>query len=115
MKKVIVDEKNDGKSLNQFLSFCFPALKQNMFFKALRKKDIRINGQRIRENVTVKAGDEIEVYISDNYLTETTEVQKNDELKVVYEDDNILVIDKPAGISVTEEADRIIYMSCSTC
>ena len=84
MKKIVVDEKFDGKSLNQFLSFSFPNLKQNMFFKALRKKDIRINGKRIRENVAVRAGDTIEVYISDNYLIDK-EVTSETNSKIIQE------------------------------
>ena len=55
MRKVIVDSKFDRKSLNSFLSFCFPNLKQNMFFKALRQKDIKVNGVRVKENIDVNA------------------------------------------------------------
>ena len=99
MRKVVVDNKFDGKSLNSFLSFCFPVLKQNMFFKALRQKDIKINGTRVKENVNLSEGDIVEVYISDEFLLGNTV-----DLKVVFEDENILVINKPDGISVTEEA-----------
>ena len=101
MRKVIVNEKFDGKSLNSFLSFCFPALRQNMFFKALRQKDIKINGERIKENINVKAGDVVEVFISDEFL-----LGDSIGLDIVYEDDNILAINKQIGISVTEEKDN---------
>ncbi|MBR2290550.1 MAG: RluA family pseudouridine synthase [Clostridia bacterium] len=99
MRKIIVDEKLNGKSLNHVLSFCFPALKQNMFFKALRQKDIKVNGTRVKENVAVNSGDVVEVYIADSFLLGETV-----DLKVIFEDENILAIDKPAGISVTDEA-----------
>ena len=68
MRKVTVDSKFDGKNLNSFLSFCFPNLKQNMFFKALRQKDIKVNGVRIKENITINNGDIIEIFISDEFL-----------------------------------------------
>ena len=107
MRKVTVDSKFDGKNLNSFLSFCFPNLKQNMFFKALRQKDIKVNGVRIKENITINNGDIIEIFISDEFL-----LGKSIYLKVVYEDENILVIDKPSGISVTEESDsNSIYLT----
>ena len=99
MRKLIVNEKFSGKSLNSFLNSSFPNLKQNVFFKALRQKDIKINGQRVKENVLVNAEDVVEVYISDEYL-----LGKSIDLEVIYEDENILVINKPAGISVTKEA-----------
>ena len=99
MRKVIVDSRFDGKNLNQFLNFCFPALKQSMFFKALRQKDIKVNGVRMKENIPVNHGDVVEVYISDQFLLGETI-----DLKIVFEDENILAINKPTGISVTEEA-----------
>ena len=88
MKKLIVEKKYNIKKLNKFLQDKIPNLSNSLFYKTLRKKDIKINGKRISENV-------IEVYISDSLL------EKSIELNTIFEDDNILVIDKPAQIEVT--------------
>lgn len=107
MRRVVVDSKFDGKNLNYFLTFCFPNLKQNMFFKALRQKDIKINGTRVKENVIVNNGDVIEVFISDEFL-----LGSSADIKVVFEDENILAINKPSGISVTEETNsNSVYLT----
>ena len=45
MKKLIVNEKYNGKKLNKFLMDSFPSLSQNLFYKTLRQKDIKINGR----------------------------------------------------------------------
>lgn len=100
MKKFIVTSKFNNKKLSEAVFWNFPNLKQNMFFKALRQKDIKVNGSRVKENIVVNEGDNIEVYISDEFLLGETL-----ELDVVFEDENILVINKPSGISVTEEKD----------
>jgi len=97
MKKLIVNEKYDGKKLNKFLLDNISNLNTNLLYKTLRKKDIKINGKRINDNVTVFLGDEILVYISDELLSNT---QK---LEVFYEDENILIINKPVNIEVTGE------------
>lgn len=97
MKKLIVDKKNNGKKLNTYLSNKLPTLNQNLFYKTLRKKDIKINGKRTSENITVFEGDEILVYIADNLL------EKNIKLDIVFEDENILIINKPIAIEVTGE------------
>ena len=89
MRKIKVTEKYDGKKLNNFILDTFSALNKNMLFKALRQKDIKINGVRTKENVDVHFGDEIEVFISDELLFGTSE-----KLKIAYEDDNILVVNK---------------------
>ena len=97
MKKIIVNEKYNGKKLNKFLLDNIPNLSQNLLYKTLRKKDIKVNDKRVNENITVYAGDEISVYISDELLSSITS------LKVIFEDENILIIDKPINIEVTGE------------
>jgi 23S rRNA pseudouridine955/2504/2580 synthase len=70
-----------------------------MLYKALRQKDIKIDGIRQKENVTIYNGNIIEIYISDEFLLGNI----NSTLDVLYQDENILAINKPKGISVTEE------------
>lgn len=94
MRKLIVNKKYDNKKLNTFILNSFPELSQNMLGKALRQKDIRINGIRTKENVTIHENDEIAIYIADEFLF------KNVDYQIIYEDDNILVINKPSGIEV---------------
>ena len=94
MKKIIVNKKYDGKKLNTFLLDNYNGLTLNTIYKALRKKDIRINNTKINENCIIHTGDEITLFIKDEFLYKTFN------LEIVYEDDNILVINKPAGIEV---------------
>ena len=57
MKTININEKNNGKKLNNILQREFPALSLNTIYKALRKKDIRVNDIRINENITLHTGD----------------------------------------------------------
>ena len=94
MKTIIVDKKFDNKKLDVFLFKNFNGLSLNTFHKFLRKKDILINGVRVKENVALKCGDTVTIYIPDDYLF------KQINLKTIYEDDNIIVVFKPSGIEV---------------
>ena len=94
MKKIIVDRKYNEKKLNTFLLDNFNGLTLNIIYKALRKKDIRINNIKVSENCTLYTGDEITVFIKDEFLYKTYN------LDIVYEDENILVLNKPVGIEV---------------
>lgn len=100
MRKIIVDEKNNGKQLLNVLLSSFDGLNVNTFYRTLRKKDIRVNNKRITENISVYSGDEISIYLIDEYLFKSKDIDYK--LDIVYEDENILVINKPQGISVTE-------------
>ena len=97
MKKLVVDKKYDGKKLNKFLFSNISGLTEGLFYKTLKKKDIKINGKRINSNVTINEGDEVLVYISDEVLN------KKVSLDIVYDDENILVVNKPYNLEVTGE------------
>lgn len=49
MKKLIVPQKYDNKKLTKFILDSFPKLSPNMLYKALRQKDIKIDGKRINK------------------------------------------------------------------
>lgn len=95
MKKLIVTKKYHGKNLNKFLFENLPTLTSNLFYKTLRKKDIKVNGKRVSENINVFENDEILVYISDELLTSKFN------LNVFFEDENILILNKPYNLEVT--------------
>ena len=97
MRELKVEKKYDGKKLNNFLFDKFNGLTNNTLYKALRKKDIRVNNVRISENQTIYEGDEIKVYIVDDLLF------KAQNIEVVYEDENIVVFNKPIEMEVTGE------------
>ncbi len=99
MKKIIVNKNQNGKKLNTILLSEFKNLNINSLYKALRKKDIKVNGKRISENIIVYEGDIVEVYILDlDDNCSTLSISKKD---IIYEDDNIIAINKPAQIEVT--------------
>ena len=91
MKNLVVEKKYNNYNLIDYLQANFDGLTKSTIFKALRNKDIIINNVRIRENVKVFNDDEVTIYITDKYLYKQIEFQK------VYEDENILIVSKPAS------------------
>lgn len=100
MRKLIVNKKYDNKKLNNFILDSFPNLNKNILFKSLRKKDIKINNIRVSENTTIHLGDEISIYIIDEYLLG----ENHFNIDIIFEDENILVVDKPEALPVTEDS-----------
>ena len=96
MRKIIVNDKFNNKKLQAFLQYNFNGLSSSMFFKTLRKKDIKINGKRITENITIFENDVIEIYLDDKFLFNTFK------LDIIYEDNNILIVNKPSGIEILD-------------
>ena len=111
MKKLNVIQKYNGKKLSKFILDTFPHLSPNMLYKALRQKDIKIDGVRINKDCTIYTDNEILVYIADDLLCPTPP------LDIIFEDDNILIINKPANLEVTgdESLTSIVHSKYSTC
>ena len=65
MIKLIVTKKYDGKKLDKFLTNNIEGLTRNLFYKTLRKKDIKVNDLRVNSNIIINEGDNILIYISD--------------------------------------------------
>lgn len=89
--------EKDQKKIVDYLKNKFKNLTNGTIFKALRNKDIRINGVKISENVPVNAGDEITLYIKDEFLFCTTALDKS---KIIYDDENIVIVNKPQDVLV---------------
>ena len=102
MRKIIVDKKFNNKKIQNILQFNFNGLSSSLFFKTLRKKDIKVNGKRITDNIIVFENDIIEIYLDDKYLFKVFS------LDILYEDDNILVINKPQGIEVLSDEETCL-------
>jgi len=111
MKTFIVDNKFNNKKIDSFLFYKCNALTHNLFYKTLRKKDIRVNDNKICENVVLHTGDEVKIFLSDDKLFKTFNFE------IVYEDENILIINKPAGIEVTGDKSitQLIQQKYNSC
>ena len=111
MKKLIVPPKYDRKKLSKFILDSFPHLSTNMLYKALRQKDIKIDGTRTNKDCIVYAGSEILIYIADNLICPDVD------LNIVFEDENILIINKPTNLEVTgnNSLTTIVHHKYSNC
>ncbi len=95
MEKFIADKtgKLSKIALNNVEGLSYSAL-----MKALRKKDVKINGKRTCNDVEIRAGDVVEVYVILN---------DNRKYNVIYEDQNVLVVDKQSGYTSESVFDSI--------
>lgn len=110
MKSFTVEKNDVGKRLDRFMEKTAPKLPKSLLCKYVRLKRIKVNRKRATIDMRLSQGDVIEAYINDEFFENT---QKNydflraaDVLTVVYEDENILLLDKPQGILVHPDKDE---------
>ncbi len=108
MKKIIVDSKLSNKKLINIIQLRYPKCSLGTIHKALRNKDVKVNGNRVKENIAVFENDILEVYITDELLLGTNNKATNniDKKKLAYDDENILVYRKPQEIEVQGTKDE---------
>ena len=103
MKLITVKENEAGQRLDKLLAKYLNKAPKSFFYKMLRKKNITLNGKKAEGNEKLQVGDEIKLFLSDETIanfTEQTKVTKvrKPNLEIVYEDANLLLINKPAGM-----------------
>ncbi len=105
MKAFTITKNDAGQRVDKFLMKMLKTMPKSLVYKSLRKKRIKVNGKRATESLILAEGDLLEAYINDEFFEETDEkleFQKlsSAPLNVVYEDENILLVHKPQGLSV---------------
>ena len=97
--------KNDAtKRLDKFIDKAAPMLPKNLMYKYIRLKRIKVNRKRAEISLRLKEGDIVEAYINDEFFESVAPkydfLSASKVLTVVYEDENIILIDKPQGLLV---------------
>lgn len=108
MREYHIDSTNEGQRLDKFLFRILPKAPSSLIYKMLRKKNIVINDRKSDGKDSIKDGDVIKIYMSEDTIEKFSEgcsniTEKTDELyklmpDIVYEDDNIIIVNKPVGM-----------------
>jgi len=96
---IIIDEKLEGTRIDMALSLAYEDRSRSFFQKLLDTENITVNGQVTEsKKYKVKAGDIIQVTMPEPKLLAVE--PENIPLEMVYEDEDVLVINKPKGMVV---------------
>ena len=108
MKRITPSPDDLGQRLDRYLRKIFPGAKLGEIYEALRTKKITIGGKKLPESTKLRAGDSLDIDITPDILRiwETKEIstkiihEKLDTSRILYQDNDILVYDKPSGLIV---------------
>lgn len=100
-----VDEEYAGQRLDNFLLARLKGVPKSVIYRVVRKGEVRVNKGRIKPEYKLQAGDQVRVpplVVSaekDQVSTKLTLV-KNLESHILFEDNDLVVINKPTGMAV---------------
>ena len=102
MKEITIGRNDAGQRLDKYLTKTFPCLPVSMMYKGIRTKKIKVNRARAQIGQMLAQGDVLQLFIAEDMLAtpERDELYKHIKtvISVIYEDENILLCDKPAGV-----------------
>lgn len=110
MKEIVITKNDGGQRMDKFLMKHFSKAPKSFIYKMLRKKRIKLNGGRAEGSEMLSDGDRIQLYLAEETIEGFTEIKAvartSSGVDVIYEDENILAVNKPAGVlSHAESAD----------
>ena len=107
MKTIDITSNEAGGRLDKFLFHVLPKAGKSFVYKMLRKKNITLNGKKADGSVILNEGDCVRLFFSDETFKKFSVGEgtaagfgtvAHDDIIPIYEDDNILILNKPRGI-----------------
>ncbi len=116
MRLLTVTSNEAGQRLDKLLAKYLSGAGKGFLYKMMRKKNITLNGSRCQGSEHLVLGDEIRLFLSDETIEKFSggQEQKREsspgtgrsegrqgssvKLDIIYEDDNILLVNKPVGM-----------------
>ena len=117
MKQIIINKNDAGQRLNKFIEKTFPAIPPSLMYKSIRTKNIKINRKRCTPDQKLCEGDLLDIWLKDEFFVQPPHkyefTNAASRLDVVFEDENLLIVNKPQGLIVHPdehyEPDTLIF------
>ena len=111
MKKFIIGKNDANQRLDKFISKAVPDLPKSLMYKYIRTKKIKLNRKRAQISDRLCENDVLELYINDEFFANEAKkdydfLKSSKKLDIVYEDENIMLLNKPEGLLCHSSADE---------
>ena len=108
MKSFIVAKEEENQTLEKYVKKVLIDAPLSFIYRLFRKKDVKVNGHWEGSKYIIKENDEIKIYITEEQLEDfkaKKEIKLSEDISswIIYEDNNILLINKPRGILVQKD------------
>lgn len=102
MQEIQISANEAGQRLDKLLAKYLNEAPKSFLYKMLRKKNIVLNGKKASGNEKLVTGDSVKLFLSDETIQKFSKEIKickvNTNLDIIYEDEDILLVNKPVGM-----------------
>ncbi|WZL71821.1 RluA family pseudouridine synthase [Clostridiaceae bacterium 35-E11] len=107
MREIYIGKNEENQRVDKFLRKYMPKASLSFIYKMIRKKNIKVNEKRINNDYMLQAKDRIQLYLSEETIQKFLDKKEVQQVAptfgIVYEDENILLVEKPQGLLVHED------------
>ncbi|GIK25636.1 MAG: pseudouridine synthase [Betaproteobacteria bacterium] len=96
----MIGEEADGQRIDNYLLRVCKGVPKSHVYRILRCGEVRVNSKRVGPEYRLQPGDEVRIPPLKLGTELKPAVPVGREYRIVYEDDGLLVVDKPAGVAV---------------
>lgn len=96
--KFIVSEESEGERVDKYLTMLMDSLSRSYLQKLLKESHVTVGGQPVKANYRIKTEDAVRVLLPP--LITPDILPENIPLEVLYEDEDVIVVNKPKGMVV---------------
>ena len=116
MQEIHISTNEAGQRLDKLLHKLLPDADSSFLYKMLRKKNITLNGRKVEGKENLKQGDIVKIFLADetyqkfggklltssqstvDIIPYTKAYETLRGIEIVYEDEHVLIVNKPSGI-----------------
>ena len=103
MKEYTINRNDAEQRLDRFVSKTVPSLPASLAQKYIRIKRIKVNGKGAAREYKLVVDDVVQMYVNDEFFDAFDEENAylkitDPNLEIVYDDENIMLVNKPAGM-----------------
>lgn len=100
MKKIIIKENDSGQRIDKFLAKEFFSYSRGEIIRQIKSGNVLVNKKIVKPSYVLKEKDIIETVISEQGSENGIVANSYIKLNIIFQDKNIIVVDKPAGLQV---------------
>lgn len=94
----IVSEESEGERVDKYLTMLMDSLSRSYLQKLLKESHVTVDGQPVKANYRIKTEDAVRVLLPP--LITPDILPENIPLDILYEDEDVIVVNKPKGMVV---------------
>lgn len=110
MREIVIQKNDADQRVDKFIMKTMKQMPKSLMYKYIRNKKIKVNRKRCEISQRLQEGDVLQCFIPEEFFESSHDLhflKVPSELDVIYEDTQLLIVNKPAGLLAHSDTSMI--------